>query len=75
MRDLGLYIGSFLPAGVGVFQMQNFNPFTLAFWATLLGILVFSVIGGTIGMVLTETIKKKKARWNGTGQIHLKQPL
>ncbi len=72
MKNLGLYFGSFFPAGVCVFQMENFNPFTLSFYATLTGILIYSIIGGIIGVAITDTIKKKKAQWNGTGQIHLK---
>jgi len=72
MKQIGIYIGSYLPAGVGVFQMQNFNPFTLAFWATLTGILFYSMVGAAVAMLLTDTIKKKKSQWNGTGQIRLK---
>lgn len=70
IRDVGFYFGSFGTAGLGVFQMQNFNPVTLSFWSTLVGILFFSVIAGALGAAFFSNIKKQITQWLGTGQIH-----
>ena len=72
MKNLGLYIGSFSTAGVGVFQMTDFCVWHLSFWATLTGIFIFSLIGGILGASLFGKINKQISKWRGIGQIHLK---
>lgn len=72
MKDLGFFFGSFGTAGVGVFQMVNWNIFTISFWGTLVGILFFSFISGALGAAFFGKIKKQITQWLGTGQIHSK---
>lgn len=71
MKSFFISIGSFSTAAVNVFQMENFNPFTLVFWSTLTGIFFWSVVGGLIGLIIFEGLKSK-LKWHGIGQIHSK---
>lgn|GEM_PF-7052882 len=73
MKNIGLYLGSYSVAGIGVFEMQNWNPFTIAFWATLTGICFYSLIGGALGAALFKSIKHKIKQWHGTGQTQSKE--
>ena len=75
MKDVGFYIGSFSTAGVGVFQMTNFNPFTISFYATLTGIFLFSLIVGVLGAAFFGRIKKQVNQWRGIGQTHSRDLL
>lgn len=72
IRDLGFFFGSFGTAGIGVFQMQNWNILTLSFWATLTGILFYSLIAGALGAAFFDKIKKQITQWLGIGVIHSK---
>lgn len=58
MKDIGIWIGSFSTAGLSVFQMENFNPATLAFWETVLGIAIFTIAGGIGGFYIHQRLEK-----------------
>lgn len=70
--NIGLYIGTFSTSAICVFEMKNFNPFTLAFWATIIGVCVLSFIFGSVGSALTRTIKKELKQWHGTSRTFSK---
>jgi hypothetical protein len=69
-------IGSVIAAGIvgqtGVFEMKNFDPFTIAFWATLVGLILFAVLASFAGESIQD--KLNQIRWHGIGKrIHLKE--
>lgn len=72
MKNVASTVGTFTTSTVGVYGMQNFNPFTMAFWATLTGILLFSILSGLITGLAFEGIKTQLKKWHGTGQKHSK---
>ena len=72
MKSLFQYLGSLVIAALNVSQMKSFNPFTLIFWATLTGIIVWSILGALAAMVLFDVIEKLKNKWIGAGKIHSK---
>ena len=55
---IGEAIGSFTVSLTGVFQMVNFNPLTVSFWATITGIFVFAVFAGYAGESIQINLNK-----------------
>lgn len=64
---LDFNIGSFATAGTAVADVKNFDPFTLSFWATMVGVLVWSIVGGLIWELITGRLKIN-VTWDGTGR-------
>ena len=63
----------FLTTGSCVATMQNFNPLTLSFWATLIGIIAIGIIAGFVGEAIQKDFYKLVKKWHsGTRKQHLK---
>lgn len=75
MKNFWSGVASYGIAVPSVFQMKNFDPTTLAFWETIVGMLVFIIVLGTALWLVQENMKEFKGRiiskfrkkWNGTG--------
>lgn len=73
MKSIFISIFSFSMSGFCVFNMNNFNPATIGFWTYLMGVFIWTIILGFVGLATAEWIKSKR-KWHGigTGKIHSK---
>ncbi len=70
---IGGWAGALLSTGASVSTMKNFNPLTLSFWATMIGILVIAVVVQFVWEAVQKDIEKLLKKWHsGMRKQHLK---
>ena len=57
-----VFTGTFF---IGVGEIRNYDPRSLIYWASLIGIVIMAILAGFGAKLFEEDVKQLKERWTG----------